>query len=369
MQRILKNNISFFIKKIYLLLDFINKYLFFIVNIIIILNLFIFSNIYMNKFNIKLKFNYFKINKINLNNLFNKKFNLYLKSKNKFNKIKFEFIDLNKNIYYLKNKNKFNNKKTYFLITYIKINNNFIKNLMNLGLKKNDINNIKNIVNKFINIKNLTKDSKFIIFSIFNESNKFKIDINKLICIKVINKNKKIYIYKKLNDKYYIFNINNKFMKFPTKKRFKITSKFNLNRLNPITNKIYPHKGIDIAMPIGTPILSVSNGIIKDISKDNISGNYIVIKHNNRCITKYMHLKKCIVKKGQKINLGQCIGYSGNSGRSTGPHLHFEIWINSNAVNPLTIELNKKYYNMLYINDIRKLIYNIELNISKNILI
>ncbi|HCC11174.1 MAG TPA: murein DD-endopeptidase MepM, partial [Atlantibacter hermannii] len=66
---------------------------------------------------------------------------------------------------------------------------------------------------------------------------------------------------------------------------------------------------------------------------------YVAVRHGRTYTTRYMHLKKLLVKPGQKVKRGDRIALSGNTGRSTGPHLHFEMWINQQAVNPLTAKL------------------------------
>ncbi|PPI88186.1 hypothetical protein CRV12_00920 [Candidatus Pantoea edessiphila] len=132
----------------------------------------------------------------------------------------------------------------------------------------------------------------------------------------------------------------NSFVSFlTTKKRLRISSNFSLNRLNPITGNMSPHRGVDLALPIGTPILAVSKGKVIVAQRGNLAGNYVAILHNHGYITRYMHMNKILVKLGQKIKNGDKIGLSGNTGRSTGPHLHFELWINNHAVDPLTVYL------------------------------
>ncbi|KIE64252.1 Cell wall endopeptidase, family M23/M37 [Candidatus Riesia pediculischaeffi PTSU] len=133
-------------------------------------------------------------------------------------------------------------------------------------------------------------------------------------------------------------NSDNDFLKYPAERFFKVSSHFNLKRVNPVTGLISPHKGIDLPMPVGTSVLSVANGTVFTAKYSNIAGYFIVIHHKNRLITKYMHLFKLLVKPGQKVKKGERIGLSGNTGRTTGPHLHYEIWIGEEAIDPLTIK-------------------------------
>ncbi|MBC8953136.1 murein DD-endopeptidase MepM [Xenorhabdus sp. PB62.4] len=129
------------------------------------------------------------------------------------------------------------------------------------------------------------------------------------------------------------------FLRFPTTKQFRVSSPFNPHRLNPVTGRITAHKGVDFAMPVGTPVLAVGDGEVIVSKFDGAAGNFIAIRHGRQYTTRYMHLRKLLVKPGQKIKRGERIALSGNTGRSTGPHLHFEFWDNQQPVNPLTAKL------------------------------
>ncbi|MEA9392976.1 murein DD-endopeptidase MepM [Acerihabitans sp. TG2] len=129
------------------------------------------------------------------------------------------------------------------------------------------------------------------------------------------------------------------FLRFPTMKHYRISSSFNPRRLNPVTGRISPHRGVDFAMPVGTPVLAVGDGEVMVSKNGHGAGNYVAIRHGRQYMTRYMHLSKLLVKPGQKVKRGDRIALSGNTGRSTGPHLHYEIWINQQAVNPLTAQL------------------------------
>ncbi|WP_085000541.1 murein DD-endopeptidase MepM [Cronobacter sakazakii] len=129
------------------------------------------------------------------------------------------------------------------------------------------------------------------------------------------------------------------FMRFPTSRQFRVSSNFNPRRLNPVTGRVAPHKGVDFAMPQGTPVLAVGDGEVVMAKRSGAAGYYVAIRHGRTYTTRYMHLKKLLVKPGQRVKRGDRIALSGNTGRSTGPHLHYEIWINQQAVNPLTAKL------------------------------
>ncbi|MED5466134.1 MAG: peptidoglycan DD-metalloendopeptidase family protein, partial [Pseudomonadota bacterium] len=95
----------------------------------------------------------------------------------------------------------------------------------------------------------------------------------------------------------------------------------------------------DLATPTGTPILSTGDGIVARIGNHPYAGKYIDIDHGGTHTTRYLHLHKILVRKGAAIERGQKIALSGNTGRSTGPHLHFEFHINGRPVDPLTANI------------------------------
>ncbi|MCD6581668.1 MAG: peptidoglycan DD-metalloendopeptidase family protein [Desulfuromusa sp.] len=129
------------------------------------------------------------------------------------------------------------------------------------------------------------------------------------------------------------------FQRYPFKGRHRITSPFNLARHHPITKRISPHKGVDFGMSVGTPIYSTGDGVVTRVKNHPYAGKYIEIQHEGRYLTRYMHLSRITVKRGEKVKRGERIALSGNTGRSTGPHLHYEIHIKGRAVNPITAKI------------------------------
>lgn len=111
------------------------------------------------------------------------------------------------------------------------------------------------------------------------------------------------------------------------------TSGFGLRR-DPFTSKIALHTGLDIANISGTPVISTANGVVKSSGRTKGKGMFIVIQHAFGYSTEYLHLSSIYVQIGQRIEKGQVIGRLGNTGRSTGPHLHYEVRINGKAINP-----------------------------------
>lgn len=118
-----------------------------------------------------------------------------------------------------------------------------------------------------------------------------------------------------------------------------VTSAFG-RRISPFTGQPEMHPGIDISGKIGTPIKAPAKGVVSFTGVDGGYGNTIVIKHGAGLDTRYAHLDKIAVKDGDTVNRGEIIGYLGNSGRSTGPHLHYEVRLNGVSVNPMRYILN-----------------------------
>ncbi|MFA6505974.1 MAG: M23 family metallopeptidase [Treponemataceae bacterium] len=106
---------------------------------------------------------------------------------------------------------------------------------------------------------------------------------------------------------------------------------------NPFTGQWYIHKGVDISTyRSGDPVLATADGQVVTVDYDiGGFGNYIIIKHKHGFYTRYAHLQSFRVQKGQKVQQGQAIGYIGNTGLSTGPHIHYEVHIGSDVVDPM----------------------------------
>lgn len=113
----------------------------------------------------------------------------------------------------------------------------------------------------------------------------------------------------------------------------KISSEFG-ERVDPFTGKKQIHNGVDIALKENTPIKACADGKVKECGEHKELGKYIVIDHGEGVETKYAHLNEVLVKKEQKIKKGESIAKSGNTGKSTGPHLHFEIMYMGENKNP-----------------------------------
>ncbi len=112
-------------------------------------------------------------------------------------------------------------------------------------------------------------------------------------------------------------------------------------RRHPILGYTRNHNGTDFAAPTGTPILAAGNGVVERANRFGSFGNYIRIRHANGYQTAYAHLNGFArgIRSGSQVTQGQVIGYVGTTGRSTGPHLHYEVHHNGRPVNPMTLDL------------------------------
>lgn len=108
-------------------------------------------------------------------------------------------------------------------------------------------------------------------------------------------------------------------------------------RRDPFNNTIQFHQGIDIACPRGTKIYSARNGIVSFTGYDGGYGLVVKVHHTHGYYSIYGHLSRILVRKGTPVNTGTIVGLSGNTGRSTGPHLHFEVRKKNRAINPYVL--------------------------------
>ncbi len=121
----------------------------------------------------------------------------------------------------------------------------------------------------------------------------------------------------------------------------RVSSPFSLHRFDPVVHVWRPHYGVDLAAPIGTPVRAAGNGRITYIGRDGGYGNLVKIKNFGPYSTRYAHLHRFAggLHRGSYVHQGQIIGYVGETGETTGPHLHFEIRVNGTPRNPLTVHL------------------------------
>ena len=105
-------------------------------------------------------------------------------------------------------------------------------------------------------------------------------------------------------------------------------------RRDPFTRRLAMHQGLDFKGPIGAPIYAAAKGQVTFVGRKSGYGNVVEISHGNGLLTRYAHMSRTGARRGQMVEAGTVIGAIGSTGRSTGPHLHFELRINNRAVNP-----------------------------------
>ncbi|MBW3695549.1 peptidase M23 [Vibrio sp. T187] len=156
--------------------------------------------------------------------------------------------------------------------------------------------------------------------------------------IKIFNRSRELTAYLHSDGQYYDANgdsLQRAFQRYPVSRNWRLSSNFNPKRLHPVTGRVSPHNGTDFATPIGTAVMSTGDGQVVMTRKHPYAGNYVVIQHGSTYKTRYLHLSKILVRKGQKVTRGQKIGLSGNTGRVTGPHLHYELIERGRPVNAM----------------------------------
>lgn len=114
----------------------------------------------------------------------------------------------------------------------------------------------------------------------------------------------------------------------------RLSSDFGM-RTHPVTGQLRGHKGVDLAGRVGTPIYATGSGVVSRASWYGSYGLYVAIEHGSKIQTRYAHMSRLNVAEGQRVEKGDVIGFIGSTGRSTGPHLHYEVRIDGEAVNPV----------------------------------
>ncbi len=114
-----------------------------------------------------------------------------------------------------------------------------------------------------------------------------------------------------------------------------LTSAFARERIHPILHLARPHEGIDVTAPMGAEIEAPASGVVTDVKWEEGYGNMITLDHGFGLVTRYAHCSKVLVARGQRVKRGQKIALVGSTGLSTGPHLHYEVWVNGHPVNPI----------------------------------
>ena len=194
--------------------------------------------------------------------------------------------------------------------------------------------------------RDIRKRDKFqIMYEVFKDDNKKIIEVGEILFanLKLSGQDNALYFFNSKKNKGH-FNKNGKssqkaLMKSPINGA-RLSSPFGM-RKHPIDGFNKMHRGTDFAAPMGTPIMASGNGVIKKAGWCGGGGNCVVIKHNSTYQTVYAHMSKFAIgiRSGVRVKQGQTIGYVGSTGKSTGPHLHYEVIVNGKKINSQTLKL------------------------------
>ncbi|STO64717.1 metalloprotease [Haemophilus parahaemolyticus] len=222
------------------------------------------------------------------------------------------------------------------------IQGSFTTSLRNVGLSDRQIKQLAVGLQSQIATSKLKNGDSFAILVRREYINDTVTDIGNVEGILIESSNKRYYAIQASDGRYYSNHgetLTKGFARQPLLFTARVSSPFNPRRLHPITKRVRPHNGVDFGVPMGTPIIAPSDGVVEHVAfQAKGAGRYIKIRHGH-ITTIYMHLSKPLVKKGQTVRKGERIALSGNSGGSTGPHLHYEFHINGRPVNPMTVKL------------------------------
>jgi len=194
--------------------------------------------------------------------------------------------------------------------------------------------------------RDIRKSDKFqMMYEIFTDKNNKVIETGNILFanLKLSGQDNSLYYFdKKKNEGHYDKNgksIQKALMKTPINGA-RLSSSFGM-RKHPIDGFNKMHRGTDFAAPKGTPIMASGNGVVKKVGWCGGGGNCVKIKHNSTYETVYAHMSKFArgIKRGVRVKQGQTIGYVGSTGKSTGPHLHYEVIVSGKKVNSQTLKL------------------------------
>ena len=265
------------------------------------------------------------------------------------------YPDSEKKIYVQKIDNRFvigEDKKKSF--KKLKLNEVYIKNSIYESFKK--VNIPDEIIMEFVELysfdvdfqRDIRKGNKIkIFFDVYTDSQNKFIKSGEIYFSEIILNDESYELYRfKAEDNQFAeyFNSEGKsatkaLMKTPINGA-RLSSGFGM-RKHPILGYNKKHQGVDFAAPTGTPIMAAGTGHIEFVGNNGGAGKYIRIKHLNGYKTSYSHLSKYAsgIKKNIKVRQGQVIGFVGNTGLSTGPHLHYEVIFNGSRINPMKMKL------------------------------
>lgn len=222
------------------------------------------------------------------------------------------------------------------------ISGSFSSSLKEVGLSERQVNQLAVGLQSQIATNKLKKGDRFAILVKREYINGTVTEVGNVEGILIVSGKKRYYAIQADNGRYYSSHgetLSRGFARIPLLFNARVSSHYNPRRLHPVTRRVRPHNGVDFGIPTGTPIIAPSDGVVEHIAyQAKGAGRYIKIRHGH-ITTVYMHLSKTLVRVGQSVKKGERIALSGNTGASTGPHLHYEFHLNGRPVNPMTVKL------------------------------
>ena len=252
------------------------------------------------------------------------------------------------------------------------ITNSFFKNASQIGIPDSIIMDFAYIFGWDVDfVFDVRKGDAFSVIYETDYSEGEKVSSGDIIFAEFVNKNNRYIAQRFFDDvqgKQYFNengdNVKKAFLRAPLDFAY-ISSHFNPNRMHPILHKIKAHNGVDYAASRNTPVKASGDGVVSFVGVKGGYGRTIEIKHGGNIKTLYAHLEKynSISKVGNKVKQGEIIAYVGDSGRATGPHLHFEFWQGKTRTDPVKVKLpSAKPLNKNQLNEFNKLL---ETNLQK----
>jgi murein DD-endopeptidase MepM/ murein hydrolase activator NlpD len=232
------------------------------------------------------------------------------------------------------------------VILSAQINSSFIESAYRAGMSHRHAQNVVDLLRYSLDFeRDIQKGATFTVMYERHKNDDGQIVDGELQYVSLVNRKKRIELFRsELPDgRFGYFDADGQ-----TNKRYlmktpvigaRVSSSFGM-RHHPVLGYSKMHKGVDFAAPTGTPIVAAGDGEVDKISKGGTYGNYIRIRHKNGYKTAYAHMQKFAkgMQTGTRVNQGDVIGYVGSTGRSTGPHLHFEVLHNDKHVNPINMK-------------------------------
>ncbi|EDK08134.1 TPA: murein DD-endopeptidase MepM [Haemophilus influenzae] len=223
------------------------------------------------------------------------------------------------------------------------IQNSLNSSLREKGLDTRQISQLSNALQWQVSLRKLKKGTQFAILVSREYLGDKLTGQGNVEALRISSGGKNYYAVQAANGRYYNQQgetLGKGFARYPLQRQARVSSPFNPNRRHPVTGRVRPHKGVDFSVSQGTPVIAPADGTVEKVAyQAGGAGRYVMLRHGREYQTVYMHLSKSLVKAGQTVKKGERIALSGNTGISTGPHLHYEFHINGRAVNPLTVKL------------------------------